>query len=241
MEEKLLQRLETLEKRVSLLEDKAAIENLMAKHNFYFSAGQGRRIVPELWTKDEAASLEYGASGVYGALWKVLAFYVNFEAPGCFSTFTAANRWLSVAADGQSARGVWMAVGTETDAGDFSAAPPAPDSQRRVLLSSQTGDGKGYRAEVLLQKHEARFVKEGGVWKIHDLHISEYFRCPAGSDWVAYAKTRQITDGMWLENLFETPDPIPWHENLPSGATTYHWQYDVDAAPELQIDLEELE
>jgi len=240
MDEKLLQRLESLEKRVSLLEDKAAIENLMAKHNFYFSAGQGRRIVPELWTKDENASLEYGASGVYGARWKVLTYYVNFEVPGKFSTFTAANRWLSVAEDGRSAKGVWMVVGTETDAGDLASDPPVEGDQRRVLLSSTTERGECYRAEVLLQKHEARFVKEDGGWKIHDLHISEYFRCPANSDWVAYAKTRQVTDGMWLEAMFETPDPIPSHENLPSGATTCHWQYDVDALPELQVDLEEL-
>lgn len=240
MDEKLAQRLEALEQRVSLLEDKAAIENLMAKHNYYFSAGQGRRIVPELWTKDEKASLEYGASGVYGALWKVLTFYVNDEVPGRFATFTAANQWLSVAGDGRTARGVWMVVGTETDAGDLSGRPPAQDDQRQVLLSSQTPSGERYRAEVLLQKHEARFVKEDGCWKIHDLHIGEYFRCPAGSDWVACAKTRQVTDGMWLEYLFETPDPLPARENLPSGATTWHWQYDVDALPELQVNLEEL-
>lgn len=240
MDEKLIRRLEALEKRLSLLEDKAAIENLMAKHNFYFSAGQGRRIVPELWTADEAASLEYGASGVYGARWKVLTFYVNAEVPGRFATFTAANQWLSVADDGQTARGVWMVVGTETDAGDLASEPPAQGDQRRVLLSSRSGEGKCYRAEVLLQKHEARFVKEDGRWKIHDLHIGEYFRCPAGSDWVAYAKTRQVTDGMWLEYMFETPDPLPARENLPSGATTWHWQYDVDALPELQIDLDEL-
>ena len=42
---------------------------------------------------------------------------------------------------------------------------------------------------------------------------------------------------MWLEAKFETPDPIPSWENLPSGETTYHWQYDVDAMPELQVDL----
>lgn len=240
MEEQLLRRLDALEEKVSRLEDRAEIENLMAKHNFYFSAGQGRRIVPELWTKDEKASIEYGASGVYGALWKVLTFYVNFDVPGRFSTFTASNQWLKVAPDGQSARGVWMVVGTETDAGDLASEKPAENDQRRVLFSSQTEKGEGYRAEVLLQKHEVRFVKENGEWKIHDLHISEYFRCPAGSDWVAYAKTRQVTDGMWLEYMFETPDPIPSFENLPSGATTYHWQYDVDAIAALQIDLDGL-
>lgn len=240
MEEKLQKRLDALEQKLRLLEDRAAIENLMARHNFYFSAGQGRRIVPELWTREEDATLEYGASGVYGARWKVLTYYVSAELPGRFATFTAANQWLSIAPDGSSARGVWMVFGTETDAGDLAGEPPAQDDQRRVLLSSQTPAGACYRAEVLLQAHEARFVKEDGCWRIHDLHISEYFRCPANSDWVAYAKARQLTDGMWLEEKFETPDPIPAHENLPSGASTRHWQYDVDAVPSLGVDLEEL-
>lgn len=240
MEEKLLQRLNELEAKLARLEDKAEIENLMAKHNYYFSAGQGRRIVPELWTKDENASIEYGASGVYGALWKVLTFYVDFEIPGSFHTFTGTNRFLTIAPDGNTARGVWMVLATETDAGDLASQKPGPDDQRRVMLSSQTEAGEQYRAEVLLQNHEVKFVKEDGQWKIHDLNISEYFRCPANSDWVRYAKTRQITDGMWLEAKFETPDPIPSWENLPSGETTSHWQYDVDASPELQVNLEEL-
>ena len=238
MDEKVWQRLDALENALSRMEARAEIENLMAKHNFYFSAGQGRRIVSELWTKDEAATIEYGASGVYGALWKVRTFYVDFVHPGCFATFTGSNQYLTVAPDGTTAHGVWMVLGTETDAGDLAAEKPAPDDQRRVLFSSRTETGAQYRAEVLLQKHEVKFVKEDGQWKIHDLHISEYFRCPAASDWVRYAKERQITDGMWLEAKFETPDPIPSWENLPSGETTYHWQYDVDALPEWQFDLE---
>lgn len=239
MDEKLAQRLLALEQRLTRLEDRAQIENLMAKHNFYFSAGQGRRIVPELWTKDEKASIEYGASGVYGALWKVRTFYGSAKIPGKFATFTGANQWLRVAADGRSARGVWMVLGTETDPGDLAAVPPPADDQRRVLFSSQTAQGQRYRAETLLQKHEVRFVKEDGCWKIHDLHISEFFRCPAGGDWVSFAKARQVTDGMWLEAMFETPDPIPERENLPSGETTYHWQYGPDALLALQFDLEE--
>lgn len=238
-EEKIIERLEALEKRLTYQEDRMEIENLMAKHNFYFSAGEGRRIVPQLWTKEENASIEYGASGVYGALWKVKTFYVDYVHPGCFKTFTGTNRYLRIAPDGKSAYGVWMVFGTETDAGDLSGEKLKEDDQRRVLLSSKTAEGEAYRAEVLLQNHEVNFVKEDGQWRIHDLHISEYFRFPAGSDWVRYAKKRQITDGMWLEEKFMTPDPIPAWENLPSGETTRHWQYDVDALPKLQIALEE--
>lgn len=232
-------RLSEIEKRLTLLEDREQIQNLMAKHNFLFSSGQGRRIVPELWSSDDNASLEYGASGIYRNLWKIKTFYVNFETPGRLLTFCAANRWLTIAEDGLSARGVWMVYGTESDSGDLGLNPPASNDERRILLSSKDEEGRAYRAEVLLQKHEVNFKKEDGKWKIFSLHISEFFRYPASSDWVRYAKERQVTDGMWLEYFFETPDPIPSFENLPNGVTTYHWQYDTDALPELQIDLED--
>ena len=233
------ERLEALEKRLERLEDRAEIENLVARHNFLYSAGQGRRIVPELWSADDEASLEYGASGVYRSLWKVKTFYVSEEIPGRLMTFSAANRWLTVSRDGKEARGVWMVLGTETDAGDLSVCPPKEDDQRRILLSSRTEDGREYRAEVLLQQHEMLFRREENGWRIFRLKIHEIFRCPAGSDWVRYAKERQITDGMWLEAFFETPDPIPSFENLPNGPTTSHWQYDTDALPALRFSLEE--
>lgn len=240
-------RLAALEKKVTAIADREEICNLVAKHNFYYSAGQGSRIVPELWSLDESASIEYGASGVYAGdrgTWKISTFYVKPVIPGKFATFTASNPHISVSGDGKTAFGVWMVFGTETDAGDLAAVAPAQDDQRRVLLSSEK-DGKAYRAEVLLQKHAYSFVKVDGTWKIHNLHVSEYFRCPAGSDWVAYAKERQATDGMWLEDLFESLEEIypRWGtrraENLPSGSSTYHWQYDVDAVPELQFELED--
>lgn len=240
MEEKTWEkRIEALERRVTALEDRESIQNLYAKHNFLFSAGQGRRIVPELWSNSDEASIEYGASGVYRNLWKIKTFYVNHDTPGRLLTFAAANRWLTLSADGLSARGLWMAFGTETDAGDLGQAAPAENDQRRVLLSSRDEEGRAYRAEVLLQQHEVEFRKEAGEWKIFRLHIGEFFRYPAGSDWVKYAKERQITDGMWLEYFFDTPDPIPSFENLPNGPTTCHWQYDTNALPELLFSPEE--
>lgn len=237
LEMSLEQRLAALEGKLDRLAARADIENLMAKHNQYVSAGQGRRIVPELWTKSDEASLEYGASGVYKNLWKVNTFYVNEAVPGRMTTVTAANPYIEVAADGNSARGIWMAFGTETDAGDLGLHAPGEGDQRRQLLSSADAGGRKYRAEWLLQKHEVRFVREEGAWKICTLHVSEFFRCPAGSDWVRYAAKRMETDGMWLESLFETPDPLPFFENLPSEPTTYHWQYTTEALPELQFEL----
>lgn len=230
-------KLQQLEKEIAELrqtltsvQDREAIGNLMARHQFLLAAQQGSRIVEELWTQDaEKASLEYGASGVYEGLWKVRSFYVSRFLPGTLLVKALSTQQLVV--EGETARGSWMAVGMDLDAGELGPAAPRTDEQRQFLLSSRTKDGKQYRAEWQWQRIDVNFRREEGSWKIHNLHVREYFRSPYDVSPVEYAKTRFETDGMWLESLFETPEPFPVSahgENLPSGSTTSHWQYTTD-------------
>lgn len=229
------ERLFRLEERMRQSEARAAIADLMGRYAFYCGAGCGERILAELWTKSDEASLEYGASGVYKEHWKVETFYQKEPVPGKLTTLSFSTPLLQVSPDGESARGIWMAFSTETDAGDLGAAVPDISDARRALLSSETAEGKCYRAEILLQKYDVDFVVEDGEWKILHLHVSEYFRCPYDRDWVIYAKERFLTDGMWLESLFASSKPLPLKshgENLPSGPSTEHWQYGTDRVPE---------
>lgn len=225
-------RLTKLENGMKFLEARAAIADLMGRYAFYYTAGQGERIVEELWTERDAASLEYGASGVYRNLWKVKTFYFKEKIPGRLSTLALSTPHLEVDTDGESARGLWTAFCTETDAGDLGSCPPEKSDSRRRLLSGRTSTGEEYRAEILLQRYDVDFIRENGVWKILHLHVYELFRCPYDRDWVVYAKERFATDGIWLEALFETPMPLPeasHGENLPSGPSTRHWQYTTQA------------
>lgn len=224
-------KLTELEELINILDSRTAIVNLMGRYVFYYSAGQGERIVDELWAKSDEAGIEYGASGVYKSLWKVKTFYVKEQIPGKLTTLALSSPVLDISADGKSARGLWTAFCTETDSGDLSSNPPKESDGRRALLSSKTRDGRYYRAEILLQKYDVQFVQEDGKWKIINLHIGEYFRCPYDQDWVLYARERFGTDGMWLESLFDSPMPLPpisHGENLPSGSSTWHWQYTTD-------------
>ena len=231
---KIEERVLELENKTKKLEAERAIANLMGRYAFYCGAGEGERIITELWTKSEEASLEYGASGVYRELWKVRAFYLKKAIPGVMTTVSFSTPYLRISQDLKSATGVWMAFSTETDAGDLGVVKPLEADTRRVLLSSTGKDGKRYRAEILLQKYEVEFRMEEGEWRIYNLHVSEYFRCPYDRDWVRYAAERFVTDGMWLESLFESPEPLPpcsHGENLPSEASTEHWQYAPDRLP----------
>lgn len=228
--------LERMNARLSIQEAKAAIAGVMARYAFYVAAGEGRRIVDELWTTDDGASLEYGASGIYENLWRIKTYYIKDKLPGRLTTLSLSSPLLDVAPDLRSARGLWTAFCTESDAGDLSPAPPDKSDGRRPLLTSVTEDGQCYRAEILLQRYDVSFVLENGQWRISHLHVGEYFRCPFSRDWVLFAKERFLNDGMWLESLFESPEPLPPNahgENLPSGPSTWHWQYTTDGITQL--------
>ena len=228
------QRLEKLERQLAKLQAKDEIAGLMGRYAVYYGANCGRKIMDELWSRSPDITFEYGASGVFRRRWQIMTYYVSEAYPGRLNTLSFSSPAIVVAEDGMRARGSWTAFGTETDAGDLGPVPVEEKSNRRVLFSSRTEAGQEYRAEVLLQRYEAEFCREDGAWKILHLHVIEYFRCPYDRDWVRYARERFDTDGMWIESLFTTPDPLPEDshgENLPEWPTTHHWQYTADCAP----------
>lgn len=240
MADPLEERLKRLEQDIQTIRDRHALENLMGRYGFYASSGQGERIVSELWASGDNISIEYGASGVYEGQWKIKTYYIKSRIPGCMETVSFFNPCIETGKG--RGRGVWMALATQTDAGELGPAPPAADDNRRFLLSSRTRAGKSYRAEVLLQKYEVHFVMEEKEWKIQKLHVHEFFRCPFDQDWVTFARERFETDGIWLESLFETPMPLPEEshgENLPSGPTSRHWQYTTDGLPDIRAMFDE--
>lgn len=235
--ENLERRSDVLERRLAALQARAEISELMGRYAVYYGAGCGERIVRELWSQEEDVSLEYGASGIYDGLWKIKTFYISEAIPGRLDTVAFSSPAITLAEDGTTAQGSWTAFGTQSDAGDLGENPVPPGSNRRVLFTSSTSDGKQYRAEVLLQRYEVDFRLERTGWKIRRLHVVEYFRCPFGEDWVSFARRRFDTDGVWLESLFETPMPLPAEshgENLPSRSSSWHWQYTVDSIPSLE-------
>ena len=230
-------RLQQLEARMEQLEARQQICDLMGRYAVYYGAGWGERIVGELWSQQDDVSLEYGASGIYDGLWKVKTFYLNRDIPGKLDTIALSSPSLILSQEGDTARGSWTAFGTQTDAGDLGPEPVTEESNRRALFSSADAQGRQYRAEVLLQRYEVEFRREQGGWKIQRLHVLEYFRCPYDKDWVAYARERFDSDGVWLEFLFDTPMPFPPEshgENLPSRATSDHWQYTLEGLCGLQ-------
>ena len=218
------------------LQGRAEISDLMGKYALYFSANEGKRLFDELWSQKDDIRLEYGASGIFAEKWKIMLFYIHDQIPGRLSTVSFSSPSIVIHEDGNSAVGRWDAFATETDAGDLSSFPVEEESNRRLLLSSRTEDGRQFRAEVLLQRYEVVFRREENGWKIWKLHVIEIFRCPFDRDWVTFAQERFETDGIWLESMFESPMPVPEHrkgEHFADLPSSFHWQYTVDRVPEL--------
>lgn len=223
-----------IEQRLLRLEARAEIENLMGAHFQLLLANEGTRIMEQLWANSGRVKLEIGASGEYGGREKVATFYQKDHIPGKFTLLMPVAPVIRVAEDAQSARGLWFAIGLETDAGDLSGSPEI-DPERRMLLSSRTADGREYTAEWAFQKIAADLVFEEGAWKILHMHIYEIARTPQDSDWVQFALRRFMTDGMRLDAMFKSNLPFPEDkppENLATAPTAYHWQYTVDGLTE---------
>ena len=222
--------LNELLERVERLEARGEIEDLLGEYLHLRMAGDGQGILDRIWSGREDIRIEYGASGPYQSRAKVATFYQKDHLPGKFTLMQANTPVIRVARDGRSARGLWMVLGAETDAGDLGPEPPA-DPNRRALLSSQTPEGKAYTAEWMFLRLGADFVKEAGQWRLWHLHVYEILRAPFDQDWVQYATKRFETDGMRLDALFRSNLPFAEDgppENLATGASTCHWQYTVD-------------
>ncbi len=229
----ILKRLEALERRAMVQDAVLEIERLMSRHQFYYAAGYGEKITDELWLLDDESCVEYGASGRYKEPLNVRSFYYDRRQAGKLSVFALTTRLIEVDLEARHARGCWIALGAESDAGDLGPNPIKEKEQRRFLMTSVTEDGKRYRAEWLWQQYCVDFVHTEDGWKIHNFHAGEFFRCPFDRDWVVFSKERMVTDGMWLEAEFDADLEFPHGEHMPSKPSTFHWQYTVDTKPEI--------
>jgi SnoaL-like domain len=146
-----------LRRRVTLLEDKAAVERLQRAYGYYVDKLQWAKVA-DLFASD--ATLEIGGRGVFVGKAHVLAYLQGLGETGPQTGLVMNHQQLQgivdVAADGTSAAGRWTA---------FIMAGKAPDAN--------WGDAT----------YENRYVKEGGVWKIKALHAPFQMYSPVTEGW----------------------------------------------------------
>ena len=178
----LVQRLDRLDARRQQLEDANAIRRLQAAYGYYLDRG--------LW--DEAAalfaadgSIEMGLDGVYVGQARVRQYLYALGgghaglAPGQLNEHMQVMPYVTVAADGQSARATW----------------------RDISLTGRLGQdafwGEG--------PYENTYVKDHGVWKIKTLHWFQTLVVPYEGGW---AKHPDVNGGRYVSATLP-PDRPP--------------------------------
>ncbi len=235
-EMEICRRIQQLEQEVSRLRARDEIENLVARYQHYRTAYQAERILKECWSDREDVTAEIGPSGVFVGLEHLGNYYQKKALPGRLEVRLMTTPDIEIF-DAETAKGLWICIGTDTDAGELGEAEMESE-ESRALLTSRDENGKAYRAEWVFQKFEADFVREKGGWKICRLHIYELFRCPFDMDWVKFSKLRMETDGLRCDAIFtpeiepDLPEGFPREYN-PQFASTCHWQYTTSAPPVL--------
>lgn len=233
MEDLVLQRLARLEQAVGITEAREDLRRLIGGYYHALLHGVRGEIYDRFWASGEDTCLEVGASGEFHGSGNAAAFYQKDAVPGQFQAYLTGEPVLDVEPEGACARGSWLALGMELDAGEMGERPEDPE--RSKLWTSAAADGRRYRAEWLVQKCDAVFLRQGGVWKIKSLHCYELLRSPMDRDFVNWAEERFATDGPRLDELFRSnlpfaPDRPP--ERMADEPTSGHWQYTWNARAE---------
>lgn len=228
--------------RLDRLEARVEIENLMGWYQHYFSLRDAGAILERLWAEDQCGiTLEDRFYGVYegrdGAFPdggmrtyydSVMGFGSPTDHPGKLMTYALTTQTLEVADDGQTAQGLWLAIGAEGDAGELAYDDVGRPDRRvsGVHLTSTTPDGKHYQADWVWQKMAVHFLHRPQGWKIWRLHIYDVFRCPYGEDWVLFSQKRPVLNELWGAEHCFSPYGKP-----PGQGCSFHWEYSLDAQP----------
>ena len=186
-------RIAALEKQLAQLavtaqsaSDRGQVENLFSRYMYLHNAFRDPDIIP-LWVRKGTPDVraQYSNNGVYTDWDNIMAYHAQRpNPPGKLTFHYTTTPLIEVAADGKTAKGLWVMSGVESGLTDLEAAKLAPDFmfQKDVLI-----DGKKVWMHNVLVKYGVDFLKQDGEWKIWHFHCFEIARSPVGMGWIPFA------------------------------------------------------
>lgn len=217
------------EELVSRWEDVREIENLMGRRTFYTMLGQNDKVWNEYWCgkeQDPCLGFNHGYYKGYDAVngwFQALHGYIKLQTELVQKAFpeklahkaedeafnvgnlicrNITTPLIELAADGQTAKGLWYLMGA-----DIGIGPSGPESRHswgRVGVD---------------------FIKENGVWKIWHLVFAEDLNCPTGSSWGVHEEPVPADPRFAVLADYQFPEPnVPaqvherFHEKRPLTA-----------------------
>lgn len=179
----------TLSADATAARDRGRIENLFSTYMYRHNAYRDQEIV-QLWVKKGTPGVraQYSNNGVYTDWDNIMAYHAQRPAPaGKLLVHYTTTPIIEVAADGKTAKGMWIMSGLESGLTDLEAAKSAPD----FMFEKELVDGKKVWMHNVWVKYGVDFIKQDGEWKIWHFHCFEIARGPHGSGWIPFASKSQ--------------------------------------------------
>lgn len=209
--------LETLEARIEQLEKElkkqkavTAIQNLLGRYVYMHIGGQHEGCM-ELFSTREDMTVEIGPMGLFRGPKGLQQIYgVNHtvnegDRIGFMALHPLTTPVIEVADDLQTAKGLWLHHGVETQ----------PDLERAGAMNAVFMDGY----------YAIDFIYEGGEWKMWHFHMFPIFSCPWNTPFTEVEPLDRI--------MFERGQTIEGFRRMQNGAdepTSYMREYAADRA-----------
>lgn len=191
-------RLAAAEQAAQRARDRNEIENLFAHYMYLHNAFQDEQI-KSLWARrgTPGMSAQYSNLGVYTRYDSIMAYHSGRPSPvGKLIFHYITTPMIEVAADGKTAKGMWIAAGVESGLMTPEIAAKAP------AFLFETGErsgnevhGKKVWTHWVQMKYPVDFIKQDGVWKIWHFRCLEVSRARFDQNWIATAAEIQDSTG----------------------------------------------
>ncbi len=196
--------METLEARIAELEsrvasaerdaryarDRGAVENVFARYMYLHNSFQDEKI-KALWARrgTPGMSAQYSNLGVYTSYDSIMAYHSGRPSPiGKLIFHYLTTPLIEIAADGQSAKGRWIAAGVESGLMTPEAAAKAPAFLfERAEAEGNEVHGKKVWAHWVQMQYGVDFIRQDGAWRILHFRCFEVSRARFDRNWIALA------------------------------------------------------
>lgn len=221
-----------LEKEAAASRDRNAVENLFSRYMYLHNAFQDKDIIP-LWAKPGTPNIrsQYSNLGVYNKWESITQYHRDRPSPpGKLVFHYVTTPVIEVAADGQTAKGLWIVNGLESGLTDPEHAKNMP----AWMFEKQEVNGKKVWMHNVYLKYGVDFIRQDGEWKIWHFHCFEIARAPYSMGWIPFAAVAQ-DDSFNFDLMYIGENGKPIFMPKPDApATVMNNSYRTDAAQRLE-------
>lgn len=226
-------RVDQLEKTLQTTRDRAAVENLFSRYMYLHNAFQDAQIIP-LWAKKgtPGISAQYSNLGKYTNWDSIMTYHRDRPSPvGKLVMHYVTTPVIEIAADGQTAKGLWIVNGLESG---LTSPEHAKNMPAWMFEPNVEVDGKKVWMHNVYLKYGVDFIKQDGEWKIWHFHCFEVARAPYSMGWIPFAAAAQ-DDAFNFDLMYIGDDGKPvFMPKTDEPATVLNNTYRTDSSQRLE-------